>query len=126
MSMQHAVPSLAKSLADFSQSQAKTVIPDKDTKYLRKYPLPKLTRVATNSNVFAALSGNSYKALIKTEDIAPITARPKANTLVQLLNQLSAGARGMECFYSNFGFLYYVLPEQIYRDLILARSSTHP
>jgi len=74
--------------------------------------------MAANGNTpFAAQSINTYKSTIESEDISNIPGRPNANSLIKLLNELAAGARGIECGYSQFGFLYLVIPQQIYQHL---------
>jgi hypothetical protein len=73
--------------------------------------------MATNGNTFAAQSIDTFKSTIEAEDISNIHGRPNANSLIKLLNELSAGVRSIECGYSQFGFLYLVIPDPIYHHL---------
>jgi hypothetical protein len=72
---------------------------------------------ANGTNSFAAQSIDHYKSMIESEDVSSIPGRPNANSLIKMLNELAAGARGIECGYSQFGFLYLVIPQQIYQHL---------
>jgi hypothetical protein len=66
--------------------------------------------MAANGTTFTAPSVKSYKAMIESEDIADISGRTNANSLIRLLNELATGVQGIECGYSQFGYLHLCLP----------------
>ena len=69
------------------------------------------------SSVYKAPDVKTIQEIIEQDGIDAIHGRPNCHTLISLLNQLCAGARQVECEYSNYGMMWVVLPQAIYQQL---------
>ena len=70
-----------------------------------------------SATVYKALEVEAIIKIIEAEGIEAIPGRPTCHTLIKLLNQLGNGARNIPCEYSQYGMLWLVQPQNIYRIL---------
>ena len=66
------------------------------------------------TTVYKAEGVKALQEIIESQPIDRIQGRPDCHTLINLLNQLCAGARQLDCEYSNYGYMWLVLPQNIY------------
>ena len=69
------------------------------------------------SSVYKAPDVKTIQELIEQDGIDSIHGRPNCHSLIVLVNQLCAGARQVECEYSNYGMMWVVLLQAIYQQL---------
>eukprot|EP00804_Cyclotella_cryptica_P019677 CCRYP_016445-RA/>CCRYP_016445-RA protein AED:0.62 eAED:0.37 QI:0/0/0/1/0/0/2/0/365 len=67
-----------------------------------------------SSQVYKAQDVATIRATIKNEGIDPIQVRPDCMKLIHFLNQVTEGAKQVECEYSNYGMMWVCLPQVIY------------
>jgi hypothetical protein len=70
-----------------------------------------------SATVYKAQDIATIRATIENEGIDPITGRPDCLKLIEFLNQVSEGAKQVECEYSNFGMMWVCLPQDIYLQI---------
>ena len=63
------------------------------------------------SSIYKAPDVKTIQDITKSEGIDAIHGRPNCHTLINLVNQLCAGARQVHCDYSNFGMMWVDLPD---------------
>jgi hypothetical protein len=67
-----------------------------------------------SSQVYKAQDVATIRATIENEGIDPIQGRPNCMKLIHFLNQVTEGAKQVECEYSNFGMMWVCLPQDVY------------
>ena len=67
-----------------------------------------------SSQVYKAQDVATIRATIDNEGIDPIQGRPDCMKLINFLNQVTEGAKQVECEYSNFGMMWICLLQDIY------------
>ncbi len=67
-----------------------------------------------SSQVYKAQDVATIRATIENEGIDPIQGRPDCMKLIHFLNQVTEGAKQVECEYSNYGMMWVCLPQDIY------------
>ena len=65
------------------------------------------------SLTYKAADIDEIQTIIETEDITSITSSPNCRKLINLINELSNGAKNVEWKYSDYGHLWTILPSNV-------------